>query len=101
MDINAGHIRRTANVQSQSLSVGAYGEGAELPLLLNSSAFSQSLISPQRPLLVRFDWYSRKITPVHIGYIFRTKFSISWLRAFTVLQVWWKNSKSYIDTIWI
>ena len=46
-------------------------EGAELRLQhlhLNSSVFMQALNSPRRPMLVRFDWYSRKVTPVHIGY---------------------------------
>ena len=44
-------------------------QGAELSLQpsLNSSVFAQAITAPQRPLLVRFDWYSRKITPVHIG----------------------------------
>ena len=47
------------------------GKGAELsPLLeLNSSLFLRGLTAPWRPLLVRFDWYSRKTTPVHIGYV--------------------------------
>ena len=47
------------------------GKGAELSLLLqlNSSVFLHGLAAPWRPLLVRFDWYSRKTTPVHIGYV--------------------------------
>ncbi|CAI8021259.1 Deoxyadenosine kinase [Geodia barretti] len=31
-----------------------------------------ALAAPRRPLLVRFDWYSRKTTPVHIGYAGKT-----------------------------
>ena len=52
-------------------SEAAESRGAELreeTLRLNSSAeFLRALESPKRPLLVRFDWYSRKTTPVHIG----------------------------------
>ena len=46
------------------------GGGAELrrgTLRFNSSVFLQTLAAQRRPLLVRFDWYSRKTTPVHIG----------------------------------
>ena len=52
--------------------------GAELhrgSLRLNSSEFLQALAAPRRPLLVRFDWYSRKTTPVHIGYVGMGKIS--------------------------
>ena len=56
---------------SSNSGINTATEGAELhrSLGLNSSAFLQTLAAPRRPLLVRFDWYSRKITPVHIGYV--------------------------------
>ena len=59
-----------ATKQTQGVAV-SNGKGAELSLLLelNSSVFLDGLTAPWRPLLVRFDWYSRKNTPVHIGYV--------------------------------
>ena len=56
----------TAGITAHSITDG----GAEPSLQLNSSAFLQALDAPRRPLLVRFDWYSKKVTPVHIGYVF-------------------------------
>ena len=67
IDTDVGLYQQTP--RKPPLSVSTYDKGAELqPLLLNNSVFLQALSTPQRPLLVRFDWYSRKITPVHIGY---------------------------------
>ena len=47
------------------------GGGAELrgepQTRRNSSEFLHVIAAQRRPLLVRFDWYSRKTTPVHIG----------------------------------
>ena len=37
--------------------------------LVNSSDLLRPVPTSKRPLLVRFDWYSRKHTPVHIGYV--------------------------------
>ena len=59
-------LQQTATEQISLAPAGSYGGGA---LLLNSSVFMQALDAPARPLLVRFDWYSRKNTPVHIGYV--------------------------------
>ena len=54
-------------VQQERAAAGSESEGAEP--LLNNSVFLQALAAPKRPLLVRFDWYSRKNTPVHIGWV--------------------------------
>ena len=35
--------------------------------LVNSSDQIRPVTASKRPLLVRFDWYSRKQTPVHMG----------------------------------
>ena len=35
--------------------------------LANSSDLMRPVPASKRPLLVRFDWYSRKHTPVHMG----------------------------------
>lgn len=63
---DADKLRQPATEQ---FSLYRDSRGAELSLQpsLNSSVFAQAITAPQRPLLVRFDWYSRKITPVHIG----------------------------------
>ena len=36
---------------------------------VNGSDVGHPVTISKRPLLVRFDWYSRKQTPVHIGYV--------------------------------
>jgi len=36
---------------------------------VNGSDIGNPVTISNRPLLVRFDWYSRKQTPVHIGYV--------------------------------
>ena len=36
--------------------------------VVNGSDIGHPVTISKRPLLVRFDWYSRKQTPVHIGY---------------------------------
>ena len=65
-DADSYRLRRPTTEQ---FSLYRDSRGAELPLppSLNSSVFVQAITAPQRPLLVRFDWYSRKNTPVHIG----------------------------------
>ena len=39
---------------------------------VNGSDIGHPVTISKRPLLVRFDWYSRKQTPVHIGYATKT-----------------------------
>lgn len=62
---DGGCQRLSVNVQQERATAASESEGAEP--LLNNSVFLQALTAAKRPLLVRFDWYSRKNTPVHVG----------------------------------
>ena len=61
----------TRNARRSTAEISRGGGGAELrgepQTRRNSSEFLHVIAAQRRPLLVRFDWYSRKTTPVHIG----------------------------------
>lgn len=69
---------------------------------VNGSDVGHPVTISKRPLLVRFDWYSRKQTPVHIGYATKTpdvpyfvkllNFDSSF---FHPKQICWKNGYGY------
>ena len=71
---------------------------------VNGSDVGHPVTVSKRPLLVRFDWYSRKQTPVHIGYAAKTSDSdvpyfVKLLNFdpgfFHLEQICWKNSYGY------
>ena len=42
-------------------------QGAQVETNMNGTGLISPAATSRRPLLVRFDWYSRKQTPIHIG----------------------------------
>ena len=54
----------TTLVRASTPATGTYNAGAEFHLNV------ETLTPPKRPLLVRFDWYSRKKSPIHIGCVY-------------------------------
>ena len=62
--------RSCSSCDASVLRVSPLGEQGDVDPSRGALAnFTQRLLQLQnRPLLVRFDWYSRKKTPVHIGY---------------------------------